>query len=214
MPDPSLFTDLAATDVPALLDLLPRADLYLQDEVELALHATLTRVWCRRGRRGQRAVEAPGTNRKCYGFGAVDWRDGWLDWEVAAGRQAVPFCAQLHRVVARSTARGRIAVVILDNLSIHTPRGSKLLREVRAELGERLVLVYTPPYDPDSNRIEWLWTALRRTVTHNHQRTTLEQIVADADTWVQDCTPEQILRQIGSPCVDEPVIAEELDHAA
>jgi hypothetical protein len=32
---------------------------------------------------------------------------------------------------------------MLDNLSIHT-----------AKVGKLLVLVYTPPYDPDANRIE------------------------------------------------------------
>jgi transposase len=33
-----------------------------------------------------------------------------------------------------------------------------------------LSLVYTPAYDPDANRIEWLWRVSRRIVTHNHQR--------------------------------------------
>jgi transposase len=55
-------------------------------------------------------------------------------------------------------------MVILDNLGIHTPKGSRLLRGLLAELGEQLVLVYTPIYDPDANRIEWLWRALRRAV--------------------------------------------------
>jgi hypothetical protein len=140
VPDPSLL-ELLAEDLPRLLALLPRADLYLQDEVEVALHPTLTRVWSRKGRRGQRLVEAPGTNAKQYGFGLVDWRDGWLDWELADGRRAAPFCAQLRRAVARSAARGRIALVLLDNLGIHTPAGSRLLRARLAELGERLVLV-------------------------------------------------------------------------
>jgi DDE superfamily endonuclease len=65
-------------------------------------------------------------------------------------------------------------MVILDNLGIHTPKGSRLLRALLEELGEELVLVYTPTYDPDANRIEWLWRALRRTVTHTHQRQLLE----------------------------------------
>ena len=33
------------------------------DEVQFAFHPTLTRVWCLKGRRGQRLVEAPGDNR-------------------------------------------------------------------------------------------------------------------------------------------------------
>ena len=47
-------------------------------------------------------------------------------------------------------------MVLLDNLSIHTPRGSRLLRPLLEEAGDRLVLVDTPASDPDSNRIEWL----------------------------------------------------------
>lgn len=202
-------------DLPTLLARLPRADLYLQDEVQVALHPTLVRVWSRRGRRGQRKVQAPGTNAKRYGFGLVDWRSGWLDWELADGRKAAPFCAQLRRAVARSRARGRIAIVILDNLSIHTPKGSKLLRALLAELGDDLILVYTPPYDPDSNRIEWLWRALRRAVTHTHQRVTLAELLTDADTWARDLTPAQILRQIRSPFATTPLTDDqELAHAA
>ena len=127
----------------------------------------------------------------------------------------MPVCAQLRRVVARSRARGRIAIVILDNLSIHTPRGSKHLRALLEELGDDLILVYTPPYDPDSNRIEWLWRALRRAVTHSHQRTILDELLADAEVWAHGLTPAQILRQIGSPFAAAPLTnVEDLAHAA
>jgi hypothetical protein len=144
VPDATLADDLWPEDLPGLLGLLGGADLYLQDEVEVALHPTLTRVWSRAGRPGQRLVQAPGKNFKRYGFGLVDWRDGHLDWALAEGRRAAPLCAQLRRAVARSKARGKIAMVILDNLGIHTPKGSRLLRALLAELGEQLVLVYTP----------------------------------------------------------------------
>jgi transposase len=216
VPDPTLADDLFPQDLPRLLGLLAGADLYLQDEVEVALHPTLTRVWSRAGRSGQRRVQAPGDNAKQYGFGLVDWRDGHLDWAVADGRRAAPLCAQLRRAVARSRSRGRIAMVILDNLGIHTPKGSRLLRGLLAELGEQLVLVYTPTYDPDANRIEWLWRALRRTVTHTHQRQRLEDLLADADRWAHTITPAQVLSQIGSPFAldQQPPVGEELHHAA
>jgi transposase len=216
VPDPTLADDLFPEDLPWLLGLLDRADLYLQDEVEVALHPTLTRVWSRAGRRGQRLVQAPGKNFKQYGFGLVDWRDGHLDWALAEGRRAVPLVAQLRRAVARSRSRGRIAMVILDNLGIHTPKGSRLLRELLAELGEQLVLVYTPTYDPDANRIEWLWRALRRTVTHTHHRQRLQDLVADADRWACTIPAAQVLSQIGSPFApdQQPIPREELNHAA
>jgi hypothetical protein len=216
VPDATLAEDLFPDDLARLLRLLGHADLYLQDEVEVALHPTLTRVWSRAGRGGQRRVQAPGKNFKQYGFGLVDWRDGHLDWELAEGRRAAPLCAQLRRAVARSQARGRIAMVILDNLGIHTPKGSRLLRGLLEELGERLILVYTPTYDPDANRIEWLWRALRRSVTHTHQRQTLVELLADADRWAHTITPAQVLRQIGSPFApnQQPTLSEELNHAA
>lgn len=214
VPDP-LLADEVPEDLPWLLRLLPRADLYLQDEVEIALHPTLTRVWCRKGRRGQRLVEAPGNNAKEYGFGLVDWRDGWFDWQRASGRKAAPLCAQLRRAVRRSQARGRIAMVLLDNLGIHTPRGSLLLRALLDELRGQLVLVYTPAYDPEANRIEWLWRALRRAVTHTHTRATLPPLLEDADAWAQAIPPTDILRQIGSPFADADLTQDSaLAHAA
>jgi transposase len=214
MPDP-LLRDELPEDLPWLLRLLPRADVYLQDEVEIALHPTLTRVWCRKGRRGQRLVEAPGNNSKEYGFGLVDWRDGWFDWRRAPKRSAPPLCAQLRRAVERSQARGRIALVLLDNLGIHTPKGSLLLRALLAELQGRLVLVYTPTYDPEANRIEWLWRALRRAVTHTHTRESLALLLEDADAWAHTLSPADILRQIGSPFADADLTTHhEFAHAA
>jgi transposase len=107
-------------------------------------------------------------------------------------------------------------MVVLDNLGIHTPKGSRLLRGLLAELGEDLVLGYTPTYDPDANRIEWLWRALRRTVTHTHQRQRLEDLVADADRWARAIPAAQVLSQTGSPFTpdQQPVLREELNHAA
>src|SRR6059058_1024941 len=188
-------------DVPHLLALLPRADLYLQDEVQFAFHPTLTRVWSQKGRRGQRLVEAPGDNRKVYGFGLVDWRDGWFDGRVAPGRTTDVFCKQVRAAVARSQQRGRVAIVIADNLRTHTSAGSLLVRSMLTELQEHLHLVYTPAYDPDANRIEWLWRVSRRVVTHNHHRRTFELLLADLEQHFQTLAqaPTQILRHIGSP---------------
>jgi hypothetical protein len=117
-----------------LLALLAQADLYLQDEIQFAFHPTLTRVWCRKGRRGQRLVEAPGDNRKVYGFGLVDWRDGWFDGRIAPARTADAFCEQVRAAVARSKRRGRVAIVIADNLRAHTPTGSLLVRSMQSRV--------------------------------------------------------------------------------
>jgi transposase len=198
--DPDLQAALPA-DVGSLLALLPTADLSLQDEVQFALHPTLTRVWSRRGRRGQRLVAAPGENSKCYGFGLVDWRDGWFDGRLAPRRTADAFCAQMRAAVDRARARGRVAIVIADNAGTHTAAGSKLVRALVAELAGDLHLVYTPPYDPDSNRIEWLWRVTRRAVTHNHRHSDLAALEAAAREHFCHLAahPAAVLEHIGSP---------------
>lgn len=150
--------------------------------MQFAFHPTLTRLWSLKGRRSQRLIEAPGDNRKVYGFGLVDWRDGWFDGRIATGRTADVFCEQVRAAVARSKARGRVAIIIADNLKTHTAQGSLLVRSMLTELSTQLFLVYTPAYDPDANRIEWLWRISRRIVTHNHQRKDFESLLADART--------------------------------
>ncbi len=64
MPDPLLHDELPE-DLPWLLRLLPRADVYLQDEVEVALHPTLTR-----------GLVPQGTSRPAAGRGAGHQRQG------------------------------------------------------------------------------------------------------------------------------------------
>jgi len=202
--EPDLWDQLP-DDLPALLALLPSADLYLQDEVQVAFHPTLTRVWCRKGRRGQRLVEAPGDNQKVYGFGVVDWREGWFDGRLAPQRTAGPFCDQLRAAAERSRQRGRVAIVLADNLKTHTPRGSLLVRQMLADLEGQLVLLYTPRYDPDANRIEWLWRVVRHAVTHNHQRPTFALLLDDLRAQFQALAadPVAVLQHIGSPgCLD------------
>jgi len=208
--------DQLPADLSELLTLLPRADLYLQDEIQLAFHPTLTRVWCCNGRRGQRLIQAPGDNRKVYGFGLVDWRDGWFDGRVAPGRTAGVFCEQVRAAVARSKRRGRVAIVIADNLKAHTSAGSLLVRSMLTELNEQLYLVYTPAYDPDANRIEWLWRISRRVVTHNHQRRDFELLLADVETHFQALTrtPDDILRHIGSPFAPDEEVTQSSTRAA
>ena len=190
-------------DVPELLRALGNSDLYVQDEVDVRLHPTLTRVWSRKGRRGQRLVRAPGQSSKFVTFLAVDWRDGWGSVGYSAKRTAAVFCQQLDHLVERSQAQGRAAMVILDGAKIHTPAGSKLVREALAKHGAKLRLIYTPAYDPESNPTERAWPPFRRVVTHNHHRDEMLELYEDTRAYMDDLTDAQSLRHIGSPFATE-----------
>ncbi len=197
-------------DLPGLLAELRHADLYLQDEIQVALHPTLTRLWSPKGRRGQRLVEAPGQNAKVTGFGALDWRDGYFHSLTAPGRRAQPLVDQLGALVERSRARGRTAMVMYDNLGIHTPAGSLKLRAFLADHADAITLVYTPAYDPDANRIEWLWRPTRRAVTHAHHRTAIAELTTDLTDHFAHLAahPRDVLRHVGSPHATGPRAAD------
>lgn len=195
-------------DIEELLALLARADLYVQDEMNLDLHPTLTRTWSRKGRRGQRRVRAPGVNRKLVAFGAIDWRTGWLSHGIAWSRNSEQVCLQIDHLVERSSQRGRVALLLWDNLGVHPRRGSLKLRECLDRHGAQVRLVYTPPYDPESNPAERLWRAMRSKVTHNHHRDSLVDLHQDAQTYLAnlDAAPDRVLAHMGSPFapIDQP----------
>jgi transposase len=60
---------------------------------------------------------------------------------------------------------GRVVIVIADNFNIHTAQGARLVRTMLTELFGQVYLVYTPAYDPDTNRVEWLWRVSRHVMS-------------------------------------------------
>lgn len=165
------------------------------------LHPTLTRTWSRKGRWGQRRVRAPGQNRKLVGFGAADWRTGWLSHGIGWHRDSATICLQLDHLIERSQKRGRVAFVLWDNLGVHTRRGSKRLGAWLDAHTDQIRLIYTPTYDPDANPTERLWRAMRPRVTHNHHRDDLVGFYADAWSYFAglDQAPDRVLAHLGSP---------------
>ncbi len=132
----------------------------------------------------------------------MDWREGWEGGRVAARRSADVFCEQVRTAVARSKQRGRVAIVIADNLRTHTSAGSLLVRGLLTEFQKHLAIVYTPAYDPDANRHSrgtgLVW---RRAVTHHHHRSTFEALLTDLERHFQALAqaPTEVLRHISSP---------------
>jgi hypothetical protein len=84
-----------------------------------------------------------------------------------------------------------------------------------AELHDHLRLIYMLAYDPDANRIEWLWRWSRREVTHNHQRTAFTTLLEDIHAHFQTLRqhPALVLRQLGSPFADRESVAQPLPYA-
>jgi hypothetical protein len=177
---------------------LGRADLYVEDEADLALLPTLTRTWMPKGQ--QRRVLAPGTNEKRSVAAATDVADGAVLWETDLRRSAAQFGLVLQGCVQRSTARRRLAILLVDNAQSHRVGKTGLVRKFMAANAGRVVLVFLPPYSPDLQPAERLWRQWRPSVTHNHTRRSIEELIADSDAWFerQSQDPQAVLRALGT----------------
>lgn len=174
-----------------------QADLYPQDEAELALLPTLTRTWMKRHE--QLKVKAPGTNKKRSVSAAVDLADGDVVWRTDDRRCADQFCATLHACVERSTSRGRLAVMLIDNAPGHQVGKTGIVRRALDEHAGRVVLVYLPTYSPHLQPAERFWPQWRANVTHNHRRDNLSDLEQDSDAWFRrmGAKPSAVLRALG-----------------
>jgi len=176
-----------------------RADLYGQDEADLALLPTLTRTWMPCGEQLQ--VPAPGTNAKCSVSCAADLAQGTLLWRTDERRCADQFCATLAAGAERSTAQGRLAIFLVDNARSHRVGKTGIVRRGLTALAGRVVLVFQPAYSPELQPAERVWRQWRPNVTHNHRRETLEALQQDSDGWFRRMAtqPETVLRALASP---------------
>jgi hypothetical protein len=183
-----------------------QADLYSQDEADLALLPSLTRTWMLRGE--QMKVKAPGTNEKRSVSASIDLTEGALLWRTDDKRNAEQFCATMSECVGRSSARGRLAVLLTDNAPGHKVGKTGIVRRALDNLAGRVVLVFLPTYSPHLQPAERLWRQWRPNVTHNHTRGNMADLQADSDTWLgrMAADPEAVLRALGNKTIVQPVV--------
>ncbi len=153
-----------------------------------------------RGR--QKKIRAPGVHPpKRHECAATDWRTGDIVHVRGEKRDAETFCRLLEACLARSARRKRRLILVADRAKIHTPEGSRRVRELLARQGRRLRLRYLPRYSPDCMPMEDLWNDWRKQVTHNHDRRHIEELEGDSDNYFEERAqdPAGVLRTIGSP---------------
>lgn len=174
-----------------------RADLYGQDEADLALLPTLTSTWMLRGE--QLRVKASGNNEKCSVSCAVDVGAGALVFRTDERRCAEQFGGTLADGADRSTLRGRIAVFLVDNAKSHQVGQTGIVRRALDGLAGRVVLVYQPAYSPELQPAERVWRQWRPNVTHNHTRENLTELKQDSDAFLTrlGAAPATVLEAIG-----------------
>jgi len=131
-----------------------------QDETEVHLHPTLTRMWAPIGQ--QPEVRAPGQNIKKTVYGGVDYATGKITYRIDNTKSGMNFQKFLEMLTRAYV--GRKIRLVCDNARFHQ---TKAVREWLAANTDKLEIFWLPPYCPTLNLIERLWGHLKRTVLAN-----------------------------------------------
>jgi len=145
--------------------------LIYQDEVEIHLHPTLTRMWAPVGT--QPEIPSPGQNQKKVVYGGVDYATGKITCTIADTKSGVNFLAFLIALVAAYA--GRKIRLVCDNGRFHC---TQAVQQWLANHRNEIEIYWLPPYCPSLNLIERLWGHLKRTVLANLLFETIDDLEA------------------------------------
>jgi len=122
--------------------------------------------WRGRAPKGQRLVAAlpQGHYQTSTLIAALRLGGPWAPWVFEGAMDGEMFLAWIQQGLAPALHRGD--VVIMDNLATHKVRG---VQPSLAAVGARLL--YLPPYSPDLNPIENLWSKVKQSLRSQAPRT-------------------------------------------
>ena len=128
-------------------------------------------------------------------------------WFTHPKRSAVQFGVTFCACAKRCQARGRLAVLLVDNAPSHQVGKTGIIRRFLTALAGQVVLVFQPKYSPELQPTERLWRQWRPNVTHNHTRGELDDLIDDSDRWLERmaATPAALLAALALPPACSPI---------
>lgn len=126
-------------------------DIWFQDEARFGQQNTTTRVWAETGTR-PRAIKQQQFDY-AYLFGAVCPRNGKTEALITPHVNKEAMTLHMEQI-SKATPEGRHAVVIMDGAGWHTFDTVQPFNNV--------TLIKLPPYSPELNPIEQVWSWLRQ----------------------------------------------------
>jgi transposase len=171
--DPQRVSKLAR--IRHLVETLPKqAALFFADELDIHLLPKLGYEWMLRGTQSE--VMTPGTNRKSYLAGALNFVTGRMRHVVGERKNRWLFI-ELLKAIERACPAVKCAriYVVVDNYRIHTAKA------VQAWLSQhpRFEVVFLPSYCPRANPIERAFGDVHDKCTRNHKRKCITELVSD-----------------------------------
>jgi putative transposase len=166
-----------------VLSMAEEAGSFFQDETKLETNPKVGFCWMREGK--QKPLRTPGTNRKVWISGALNFKTGRLHWVAGERRNDELFIRLLDhlRKIYRCHKELRLAT---DNDSSHT---SKRVRKYVEDSAGRIRLYPLPSWSPESNPVEVVWWSLHEAVSRNHECAGLDDLVELAEDYLEERQP-------------------------
>lgn len=156
---------------------------FFQDETKLETNPKVGFCWMRRGR--QRRLKTPGTNRKVWISGALNFHTGRLHWVSGERRDGELFIKLLDHL-RRIYRRHEQLHLATDNDGSHI---SKRVKEYVEDSKGRVNLHPLPSWSPESNPVELVWWSLHEVVSRNHQCASLDDLMEFAGDYLEERQP-------------------------
>ena len=166
-----------------LLMVKKKAGSFFQDETKLETNPKVGFCWMRRGK--QKRLPTPGTNRKVWISGALNFSTGRFHWVVGERKNDELFMKLLEEL-RRIYRCHRHLHLATDNDGSHT---SKRVQRYVEDSGGRLWLHPLPAWSPQSNPVELVWWGLHEAVSRNHSCKDLSELVKFAEGYFKERQP-------------------------
>jgi putative transposase len=166
-----------------VVQMVERAGSFFQDETRLETNPKVGFCWMRKGK--QKPLPTPGTNRKAWISGALNFHTGRLHWVTGERKNDELFMKLLDQL--RRTYRCHKQLhLATDNDSSHA---SKRVEKCLEGSGGRIRLHPLPAWSPESNPVELVWWSLHEAVSRNHQCVGLDDLVEFAEGYLKERQP-------------------------
>ena len=150
---------------------LDKVDIWFQDEARFGQQNTTTRIWAEKGTRPRVVQQQQYTY--AYLFGAVCITNGNTEALIAPFSNMEIMKDHLA-LISKATSAGRHAVVLMDGASWH--------QEYLDNHFPNLSIIHIPPYSPELNPIEQVWSWMRQNEIANRVFNSYEDIVDKCST--------------------------------
>lgn len=166
-----------------ILQMVKKAGSFFQDETRLETNPKVGFCWMREGK--QKLLPTPGTNRKVWISGALNFETGRFHWVVGKRKDGELFIELLSKL-RRIHRRHRELHLATDNDGSHA---SKRVENYVEDSGGRIQLHPLPSWSPESNPVELVWWSLHEAVSRNHQCADLDDLVEFAEGYPGERQP-------------------------